>query len=120
MTEQRIAKLQAELAEALAAENNDACERLVAAEFTTVRQADNQLSVVLRDEWLKGIRSQTSPGVLLDTAVSLYGTVAIATSLWTSDTTGHTNGTNVHVVTTDVWRQSASGDEWQLVERHQP
>jgi hypothetical protein len=119
MTEQRIANLQAELAEALAADNGDVCERLVAADFTTVRQADNQLSVILRDEWLKGIRKQTSRSVLLDTAVSLYGSVAIATSLWTSDT-GHAGDTNTPVVTTDVWRQNASGDDWQLVERHQP
>jgi ketosteroid isomerase-like protein len=114
-TEDAIAALERQLAEAMAKCDVDGCEALLGDDFTAVGAFEGeQLSVTLRTDWVKTVGACTERKITVDdVAVSLHGPCAIATVLCTEN--GGVSASQLLV--TDVWRQTAS-QEWKLTERH--
>src|SRR3954470_6425191 len=87
------------------------CERLIGADFSTVRAgADHTIEVCLREEWIDEVlRDLDTQVTMTDSVVSQHGPVMVATVLWR-------NGEEPHSAT-DIWKRNEAGD-WQLIERH--
>lgn len=110
-----IAGLELELAAALADCNGDVCSKFLTEDFAAITGVEGQqLTVRLREEWLKSVTAgSTNRFTIDDTAISVHGGVAIATMLWVE---GNMLG-STHWLITDVWKGTDSG-EWRLAERH--
>jgi hypothetical protein len=109
--EGEIAALQSELMAAIRQGDRPSCERLIAADFSSVRAgAAHTIEVRLREEWIDDVLRDLGEQVTMtDSVVSQHGPVMVATVLWLEGEKPHS--------ATDIWKRNEAGD-WQLTERH--
>ncbi len=92
-----------------------ACAAIISDDYTLLEIIEDQpLEVVLKDVWLKRVKSAGDSITMTvdDVAVSTHGDLAIAVMKVTESTPLTTN----QLAITDVWRKE---QDWRLIERHQ-
>ena len=116
--EQLIAQLEREWAEAVAKGESVGCALLLADKYTYVAAREgSRFDIQERSAWLAGLNPKSAESfVINDVAVSVHGSVAVATVLATSGTTTPGAEPPTEYFYTDVWLRD--GDRWRVVERY--
>jgi hypothetical protein len=116
VTEEVIAALERECAQAFVSVDGDALDRFLAADFTCVTSVEGpQFRIEEREAWIKRLRNSNSVLRIDDVCVAMHGGVAVATVLAT-EAAGEVERT-IERVFADIWITAEGG--WRLVERHE-
>lgn len=116
--EQIIAQLEREWGQAVAKGEGAGCTSLLADEYTYVAAREGSgFDIQARAAWLAALDAASAGSfVINDVAVSVHGSVAVATVLATSSTTTAGVERVTEYFYTDVWLQD--GERWRVVERY--